>query len=173
MEPVNVMGMSKALHERVVGSFAGKGMRVGIVRYGNVPGLQGVRRAVFPAAPPRRFRAPAGHRPAHDPLRSDLEGFRGPGDARLRPWRGGRETFVLDLPSFNIWQVAEVMAEAAGRPVAVEEIGIRPGEKLHETLISNEEIRRSARHDGFWTIRRYRSGQELFAPAQSGGEPRQ
>lgn len=166
VEPVNVMGMSKALHERVVGSFAGKGMRVGIVRYGNVLASKG---SVVPYFR-RLLERGAETLPVTDRrMTRFVLTLDDSVDLVMHAFAEseGGETFVLDLPAFSIWQVAEVMAQAAGRTVSVEEIGIRPGEKLHETLISGEEMRRSSRSDGFWTIRRYRSGQELFAPSRS------
>ncbi len=166
VEPVNVMGMSKALHERVVGSFAGKGMRVGIVRYGNVLASKG---SVVPYFR-QLLEAGAKSLPVTDRrMTRFVLTLDDSVDLVMHAFAHSREgeTFVLDLPAFKIWQVAQVMAEAAGEAVTVEEIGIRPGEKLHETLISSEEIRRSTRDEGFWTIRRYVSGQELFAPAQA------
>jgi len=51
----------------------------------------------------------------------------------------GQEIFVPKLPSVRITDLAEVMAPDC--PIA--EIGIRPGEKLHETLITDEESRRA------------------------------
>jgi UDP-N-acetylglucosamine 4,6-dehydratase len=166
VEPVNVMGMTKALHERVVGSFAGQGMRVGIVRYGNVLASNGsvvpyFRQLVAAGAkslPVTDHRMTRFVLTLEDSVSLVLHAFAHAQDG---------ETFVLDLPAFRIWDVAEVIARSAGRPVAVEEVGIRPGEKLHETLISAEEMRRTERRDGFWVVRRYRNAQERFAPAQA------
>lgn len=165
VEPVNVMGMSKALHERVVSSFASLGMRVGIVRYGNVLASNGSVVPYFrqlledgaPSLPVTDRRMTRFVLTLKDSVDLVMHAFAGCQDG---------ETFVLDLPAFEIWKVAKVMAAAAGRPVTLEEVGIRPGEKLHETLLSAEEMRRAYREDGFWTLRRYHSGQELFAPAR-------
>lgn len=164
VEPVNVMGMSKALHERVVSSFAGQGMKVGVVRYGNVLASNGsvvpyfqelLRRGeqVLPVTDRRMTRFVLTLEDSVDLVRyafcNCAEG----------------ETYILDLPAFPIWRLAEVMAEAAGG-AEVREVGIRPGEKLHETLISGEEMRRASRSDGVWTLRRYRSAEELFPASQ-------
>lgn len=165
VEPVNVMGMSKALQERVLVSFADQGMRVGVVRYGNVLASNGSvvpyfrqllqEGAVYLPVTDRRMTRfvltldESVHLVLH----------------ALTHCRLG-ETFVLDLPAFRVWDVAEVMAAQAGRPVGVREVGIRPGEKLHEALISSEEMRRAENQGRFWMIRRYRSGDERFLPSQ-------
>jgi UDP-N-acetylglucosamine 4,6-dehydratase len=49
----------------------------------------------------------------------------------------GGEVFVPKLPSTNIMDLAETIAPSA----KLEEVGIRPGEKLHEVLISEDEAR--------------------------------
>jgi UDP-N-acetylglucosamine 4,6-dehydratase/5-epimerase len=166
VEPVNVMGMSKALQERVVASFAGQGMRVGIVRYGNVLASNGSVVPYFLS----RIREGADTLPVTDrrmtrfvlTLRESVALVL----HALAVAQNG-ETFVLDLPAFRIWDVAEVMAAAArgSRRVSVQETGIRPGEKLHECLVSSEEMRRAKRDDGVWRIERYESGEQRFAPS--------
>ena len=161
VEPVNVMGMTKALHERVVGSFAGHDMRVGIVRYGNVLASNGSVVPYFkqlleegadqlPVTDRRMTRFVLS---LQDSVELVLHAF-----AHCRDG----ETFVLDLRAFEVWRLAQVMASAAGRTVGIEEIGIRPGEKIHETLISPEEMRRAERRAGFWIVHRYRSGEQRF-----------
>jgi UDP-N-acetylglucosamine 4,6-dehydratase len=50
----------------------------------------------------------------------------------------GGETFVMNMPSCYIKEVAEVLMEEYGT-VVMKETGIRPGEKLDETLISSHE----------------------------------
>ena len=164
VEPVNVMGMSMALQERLTASFARKGTRVSIVRYGNVLAsngsvvpffLQLVRRgeSVLPVTDRRMTR-----------FVLTLDESVGLVLHALSHGANG-EIYVLDLPAFRIWDVAEVMAEATER-VRVEEVGIRPGEKLHESLISAEEMRRATRQGPFWSIARYVSGEERFRPSQ-------
>ncbi len=167
VEPVNVMGMTKSIQERLVSSFAGQGMRVGVVRYGNVLSSNG---SVIP-----HFKTLLENKidtlPVTDrrmtrfvlTLRDSVHLVL----CALRHCQDG-ETFVLDLPAFAIWDLAEVMARAGssgGRLVTVEEIGIRPGEKLHETLISAEEMRRARKHEELWIIERYHSEEQLFEPA--------
>jgi len=168
VEPVNVMGMTKALHERVVASFAGQGMRVAIVRYGNVLASNG---SVVPYFA-QLIQSGALELPVTDRRMTRFclslqESVQLVLHALTRGEDGG--TYVLDLPAFRIWDLAEVMAESGSRPdrpVRVRESGIRPGEKLHESLISTEEMRRATREGSVFRIARYRSGDETFAPAR-------
>ncbi len=164
VEPVNVMGMTKALQERVVASYAGKGMRVGIVRYGNVLASEGSVIPYFkellekggnllPVTDRRMTRFVLTLKDSVNLVMLALE----------RSNNG--ETFVLDLPAFRMWDVAEVMVNASNKSsVTVGEVGIRPGEKIHETLISREEMRRATSHSGYWCIHTYQSDQERFSP---------
>lgn len=49
----------------------------------------------------------------------------------------GGETFVLKMPACKITDLAKVLIEAYGeQQVELKEIGCRPGEKLHEILLS-------------------------------------
>lgn len=168
VEPVNVMGMSKALQERVVASFAGQGMRVGVVRYGNVLASNG---SVVPYFQ-HLLREGSDHLPVTDRrMTRFVLTLEDSVDLVLHALRAARngETFVLDLPAFRIWDLAEVMAAAASRGsrrVTVRETGIRPGEKLHESLISSEEMRRASRDGRVWHIERYESGEQRFAPSR-------
>ncbi len=168
VEPVNVMGMTKALHERVVASFAGQGLRVAIVRYGNVLASNG---SVVPYFA-QLINSGASELPVTDrrmtrfclTLEESVH-------LVLHALTQGEDgsTYVLDLPAFRIWELAEVMAETGSWPdhlVRVRETGIRPGEKLHESLISAEEMRRTTREGAVFRIARYRSGDEKFAPAR-------
>lgn len=55
--------------------------------------------------------------------------------------RGG-ETFVMNMPSFYIIDLAEILIEHYGQ-ARIEEIGAREGEKIHEILISENEVSRT------------------------------
>ena len=53
----------------------------------------------------------------------------------------GGEIFVMKMPSATMHMVANVMVQLLGdSKTAVENIGVRPGEKIHEVLISQNEI---------------------------------
>ena len=60
----------------------------------------------------------------------------------------GGEVFVPKLPSASILDLVEALAPEC----SVQEIGIRPGEKLHECLLSEEEARNTRDMDRFYVI---------------------
>ena len=61
----------------------------------------------------------------------------------------GGEIFVPKIPSMRIMDLAATMAPDC----KVEYVGIRPGEKLHEVLISEDEARHTVQMDGMYIIR--------------------
>jgi len=116
VEPVNAMGMTKALQERIVTSFAGGRTRFGVVRYGNVLASNG---SVVPYF--KRLLEEGNDRlPITDKRMTRF--VLTLGDSvdlvlyAMRECRNG-EIYVLDLPAFLIADVAEVMAERARSPV--------------------------------------------------------
>jgi UDP-N-acetylglucosamine 4,6-dehydratase len=60
----------------------------------------------------------------------------------------GGEIFVPKIPSMRLVDLADVLAPG----ICKETIGIRPGEKLHECLITAEEARHAREYDGFYVI---------------------
>jgi UDP-glucose 4-epimerase len=60
------------------------------------------------------------------------------------------ETYVPKMPSACIMGLALYMLN--GKPTDIKYIGIRPGEKLHEVLISEDEARRTVERDGYYVI---------------------
>jgi FlaA1/EpsC-like NDP-sugar epimerase len=69
--------------------------------------------------------------------------------AALRGARRG-ETYIPTVPSARIADI--VKALIAKRPIKTVVTGIRPGEKLHEILISEEEAHRSVRRGDYFVI---------------------
>lgn len=60
----------------------------------------------------------------------------------------GGETFVMNMPSFYISDLAKVLIKFYGNTATkIEEIGIREGEKVHEVLISEHESPTSYKFD--------------------------
>lgn len=56
----------------------------------------------------------------------------------------GGETYIMNMPSFRISDVAKVLIKHYGNSqTSIKEIGIREGEKMHEVLISEHETHRS------------------------------
>lgn len=60
----------------------------------------------------------------------------------------GGEVFVPKIPSMKIIDLAEVVAPGAIRKV----LGIRPGEKLDEVLITEEEARHTREFDNYFVV---------------------
>ena len=65
----------------------------------------------------------------------------------LERMKGG-EIFIPKIPSMKIVDLAEVIAPEAKKKI----IGIRPGEKLHETLLTEEEARHTKEFDNYFII---------------------
>jgi len=61
----------------------------------------------------------------------------------------GGELYVPKIPSMRIVDLAEAIAPEAELKV----IGIRPGEKLHEEMISVDDARRTVEYDNYYVIR--------------------
>ncbi len=81
--------------------------------------------------------------------------------------RGG-EIFVPKLPSMRIMDLVEAVAPGC----QVDFVGVRPGEKLHEVLISEDEAREGQELDDMfviepmypsWTVEPYTVGKRLPA----------
>src|SRR4051812_39325609 len=80
----------------------------------------------------------------------------------------GGEIFVPKIPSMKIMDFADVIAPQAKRKI----IGIRPGEKLHEVLLTAEESRNAKEFDdhyviqpelSFWNSEHYKDAKALPA----------
>jgi UDP-N-acetylglucosamine 4,6-dehydratase len=60
----------------------------------------------------------------------------------------GGEVFVPKIPSMNIMDLAHAIAPGC----EVEDIGIRPGEKLHEVLLGEDEARHTVELDDMFVV---------------------
>jgi FlaA1/EpsC-like NDP-sugar epimerase len=150
-KPVNAMGMTKALQERV---FIQANMRCPdtrflCVRYGNVLASRG---SVIPL-----FHEQIRHGGPITITTPDMTRFLLSLDdavdtvfAAVRSGLPG-DTFIPRVPSAKITDVASVLI--AHRPIEVKVIGIRPGEKVHEILISDEESYRTVENGAYYVIR--------------------
>ena len=136
--PINLYGATKLCSDKLFiagNAYAGgKGPRLAVVRYGNVIGSRG---SVIPAF--RAARA-TGKVPITDPRMTrfwiTLDQAVGLVVEALERMHGG-ELFVPKIPSTDMATLAAVLA-----PGCVHEIvGIRPGEKLHELMIGEDDAR--------------------------------
>lgn len=65
----------------------------------------------------------------------------------------GGETFVMNMPACYIKDLAEVLISDSGKSIEIKEIGMRPGEKLDEVLVSKHEALTSYKFDeDYWVI---------------------
>jgi UDP-N-acetylglucosamine 4,6-dehydratase/5-epimerase len=60
----------------------------------------------------------------------------------------GGETFIPKIPSMNITDLAEAIAPEC----KIEYTGVRPGEKIHECLLTEDEARHSLEFDNYYII---------------------
>jgi UDP-glucose 4-epimerase len=149
-KPVNVMGMTKAIQERVfiTANLSCPDTRFICVRYGNVLASRG---SVIPLF--------------HDQIRNggpvtittpDMTRFLLSLDqavdtifAAVRGANPG-ETYIPRVPAAKMWDLARALV--ADRHIEIKITGIRPGEKVHEILISEEESHRTVDRGEFYAI---------------------
>ena len=138
VSPVNLYGATKLCAEKLFvqsNAYAGTAdVRFSCVRYGNVVGSRG---SVIPLFQKQRETGTVTVTDARMTrfwLTLD-QGVRFVIDSIGR--MVGGEVFIPKIPSMKILDLAEAIAPGC----AIQEIGIRPGEKLHETLISEDEAR--------------------------------
>lgn len=138
VNPVNLYGATKLVSEKLfvqANAYRGEGpSRFSCVRYGNVVGSRG---SVIPLFLEQRD---SGKITITDPRMTRFWLTLGQGvqfviDCIARMYGG--EVFVPKIPSMNIMDLAAAIAPEC----EIEEIGIRPGEKLHEVLVSEDEAR--------------------------------
>jgi UDP-glucose 4-epimerase len=149
-KPVNVMGMTKAIQERVfiTANLTCPDTRFICVRYGNVLASRG---SVIPLF--------------HDQIRTggpvtitteDMTRFLLSLDqavdtifAAVREAKRG-ETYIPRVPAARVVDVARALV--GERPIKTVVTGIRPGEKVDEILISDEEAHRTVDRGQFYAI---------------------
>lgn len=65
----------------------------------------------------------------------------------------GGETFVMRMPAYQIKDIAEVLIKKSGKKdIKIEEIGVRPGEKLNEVLVSEYEVSMTYMYDEHYYV---------------------
>lgn len=145
VKPVNVMGMTKALQERLVLqanlSRGNKGTVLACVRYGNVLRSRG---SVIPffrqLIQQRRPLIVTDERMTRFLLTLedaiDLVTFAADNMT-------GGEVFVRKSPAARVLDLLRVLCEESNVPFQYQVIGAYPGEKLSEVLLSEEEIERT------------------------------
>ncbi|MCC3377299.1 SDR family NAD(P)-dependent oxidoreductase [Cohnella sp. REN36] len=64
----------------------------------------------------------------------------------------GGEIFVMKMPTCRIEDLANVLMEAMGKHVDIVETGVRPGEKLHEILLTEYESQTTVEYDDQYLV---------------------
>jgi len=147
--PINLYGATKLCSDKLfiaANSYVGrKNTRFSVVRYGNVVGSRG---SVIPFFIEKRKE---GKIPITDQRMTRfwitleqgvhfvLQG--------IQKMIGG-ELFVPKIPSMNIMDLAQAIAPDCKHEI----IGIRPGEKIHELMISRDDARHTLEFDDYYVI---------------------
>ncbi|WP_330676744.1 UDP-N-acetylglucosamine 4,6-dehydratase (inverting) [Butyrivibrio sp. DSM 10294] len=138
VDPVNLYGATKMVSDKLfiaANAYAGsKDINFSIVRYGNVAGSRGSIIPLFKTLAERGEK----ELPITD-FRMTRFWISLPEGVELvlkalSEAKGG-ETFISKIPSFKITDLAEAMYPG----IATKEIGIRPGEKLDEVMVTKED----------------------------------
>ncbi len=138
--PINLYGASKLASDKIfvaANSLAGKdGPRFSVVRYGNVVGSRG---SVIPFFE-RIIESGRKDLPITDPRMTRFVITLEQGVNMVLSSLGimmGGELFVPKIPSVRITDLAEAMFPGCEKPL----VGIRPGEKLHEVMVTDDDAR--------------------------------
>lgn len=149
-KPINVMGMTKSIQERIItaANILNPKTRFICVRYGNVLASRG---SVIPLF--------------HDQIRNcgpltitdqnmtrfllSLDQAVDTVFAALRDARRG-ETYVPIAPSANVINIAKALI--GERQIEIKTTGVRPGEKMHEIMVSEEEMNRCVKRGDYYVI---------------------
>jgi len=166
VNPINLYGASKLCAEKLFvqgNAYSGEaGTRLACVRYGNVVGSRG---SVIPVFEKQKE---AGKITITDgrmtrfwiTLRQGVEFV-----IRCIELMHGGEVFVPKIPSMRIADLAATVAPGC----EVEYVGIRPGEKLHEVLVSRDESRYTLELDDMYVIQPVHPW--WMAPVYDGAKP--
>jgi len=150
-KPVNVMGMTKSVQERIFNSanVLIKNTRFICVRYGNVLASRGsviplFRHQIRQGGPvtitvPEMTRFLLSLNQAVDTVFEALQ-YANPG-----------ETYVPNAPASTISNIAKALI--GDRAVDIHTLGIRPGEKMHEIMVSEEEANHTVARGDYYAIK--------------------
>lgn len=151
VNPVNLYGGTKLVSDKLfiaANAYAGtKDISFSIVRYGNVAGSRGSIIPLFhniiqnggTELPITDFRMTRFWISLTEGVELVIKA--------LKEAKGG-ETFISKIPSFKVTDLAEAMLPGC----KMKEIGIRPGEKLHEIMITTEDSFHTYEYDKHFIV---------------------
>ena len=149
-KPINVMGMTKSIQERIItaANILNPKTRFICVRYGNVLASRG---SVIPlfidqirnggpvtVTVPEMTRFLLSLDQAVDTVFAALK------------WAEPGETYIPHAPSATVMNIARALI--GDRTIDIEVTGIRPGEKMHEILVSDEEANHCIKRGDYYAI---------------------
>jgi UDP-N-acetylglucosamine 4,6-dehydratase (inverting) len=147
--PINLYGATKLVSDKlfVAGNAyaGGHDTRFAVVRYGNVMGSRGSVIPLFLSL------AGQGHLPITDPQMTRFMVTLDQGVDLV--WHAfddmeGGEIYVKKVPSMKVTDIARAVDPTAEQRV----VGVRPGEKLHEQMISPEDSYQTYEYDSYYKI---------------------
>ena len=154
VNPINVMGASKLLAERLTtAAHQSKGARktaFSVVRFGNVLDSRG---SILPIIKSQVERG--GPVTITDERMTRF--LMSIDDAVMLVLKAtvlanGGEIFILKMPCVNIKDLIDAAVEELGKKVKIEKIGKRPGEKMHEELMTDTEMASMKEVDGLCIV---------------------
>ena len=152
--PVNAMGMTKALMEKVVqATCRGAGERnttISSVRYGNVMYSRG---SVIPLFV-KQLKEGKSLTVTHPDMTRFLMPLTAAVDLVLYAFENAEDgdTFVKKAPAATVKDLGSALMNVFGVQQSIEQIGIRHGEKMYETLLSAEELARSEDRGDYFRV---------------------
>jgi UDP-glucose 4-epimerase len=150
-KPINVMGMTKAIQERLLveANLGSPDTRFLCVRYGNVIASRGSAIPLFK----EQIRNGGPVTVTLKEMTRFLLTLDQAVDTIFAAVKtGGKgETYVPKAPSARVVDIVSILI--GERAIPIKYLGIRPGEKIHEILISEEESFRTILRDDYYVIR--------------------
>ena len=150
--PINAMGISKAMMEKVAQSYARQNIDtvISCVRYGNVMYSRG-------SVIPRFIEQIVSNKPITitngDMTRFLMALSEAVSLVEFAFFNGKQgDIFIKKAPACTVYDLAQALLELFDSDVKIKIIGMRHGEKLYETLASSEEVARSEEFDDYYRV---------------------
>jgi FlaA1/EpsC-like NDP-sugar epimerase len=161
VNPTNVMGTSKLMGERIMtaanSNYRDEGTIFSSTRFGNVLGSSGSVMPIFHKQIAKGGPVTLTHREMTRFIMTVAESVRLVIDSAELAMGG--DVFITKMPTIRISDLAEVMIDVVApvygfKPenIAINEIGAKPGEKLYEELMNEEETHRAVELPQYFSV---------------------